>query len=122
MCLYVDNLLVTDSSEADISEFKKEMMTKFDMADLGHIPYFLGIEFHRSSRGLLMHQRRYAEEILQRFEMENYNHAVTPAETRLKLSKDDEQNDVDPTQNIRLIGSLRYLCYIRQDHAYSTLE
>jgi hypothetical protein len=77
--------------------------------------FVLGIEFHRSTRRLLMHQRRYAKEILKRFEMGNYNHATTLAETRLQLSKDD----VDPTHYRRLIGSLRYLCYRRPDLAYS---
>jgi hypothetical protein len=95
------------------------MMKEFYMTDLGQISYFLGIEFHISSRGLLMHQRRYAAEILKKFDMENCNHAVTPADTRLQLSKDDEEGDVDLTQYRWLIGSLRYLCYTRPYLAYS---
>jgi len=58
LCLNVDDLLIRGSSEAHISEFIKDMMRRFEMTDLGHISYFPGIEFHRSSRGLLVHQRR----------------------------------------------------------------
>lgn len=119
LCLYVDDLLITGSCEKEISDFKGELMKEFEMTDLGHISYFLGIEFHKSSRGLLMHQKRYAGEVLKRFEMENCNHAVTPAEARLQLSKNSEDAEVDPTQFRRLIGSLRYLCNTRPDLAYS---
>ena len=36
----------------------------------------------------MMHQRKYAGEILKRFEMEECNSTSTPAEPRLQLSKD----------------------------------
>ncbi|XP_050909332.1 secreted RxLR effector protein 161-like [Lathyrus oleraceus] len=58
-------------------------------------------------------------EILKRCDMEHCNAATTPAETRLQLSKSEEEQDVDPTQYRRLIGSLRYLCNTRPDLAFS---
>ncbi|GAU26641.1 hypothetical protein TSUD_102510 [Trifolium subterraneum] len=118
LCLYVDDLLITGGNEKEISDFKLELMREFEMTDLGHISYFLGIEFYKSSRGLLMHQRRYASEVLKRFEMDNCNHAITPSEPRLQLSKSEEEAEVDPTQYRRLIGSLRYLYNTRSDLAY----
>jgi hypothetical protein len=66
-----------------------------------------------------MYQKRYASEVLKRFDMENCNHAVTPAEPRLQLSKNSEDADVDPTQFRRLIGSRRYFCNTRTDLTYS---
>ncbi|GAU36961.1 hypothetical protein TSUD_57390 [Trifolium subterraneum] len=119
LCLYVDDLLITGGNEKEISDFKLELMREFEMTDLGHISYFLGIEFYKSSRGLLMHQRRYASEVLKRFEMDNCNHAITPSEPRLQLSKGKEEDEMDPTQYRRLIGSLRYLCNTKHDLAYS---
>lgn len=44
-------------------------MHEFEMTDLGLMTYFLDIEFHKSKIGLLMHQRRYALEILKMCEM-----------------------------------------------------
>lgn len=63
---------------------------------MGNLSYFLGIEFYKSSRGLMIHQRRYAKEILKRFEMEDCNVTSTPAEPRLQLSKESDEVDIDP--------------------------
>lgn len=56
---------------------------------------------------------------LKKFEMEHYNAAITPAEPRLHLSKDEHEQDVNPTQYRRMIGSLRYLCNIRPNLVFS---
>ncbi|GAU45509.1 hypothetical protein TSUD_129550 [Trifolium subterraneum] len=119
LCLYVDDLLITGSNEEYIADFKKQMMREFEMNDIGHLSYFLGIEFTRCARGLMMHQKRYASEILKRFDIVNCNLAVTPAEPRLQLSKCEEEDSVDPTKFRSLIGSLRYLCNTRPDLVYS---
>ena len=49
--------------DKSVSRFKSELMREFEMTDLGVMNYFLGIEFHKSKVGLLMHQRRYALDI-----------------------------------------------------------
>ncbi|GAU45883.1 hypothetical protein TSUD_401080, partial [Trifolium subterraneum] len=119
MCLYVDDLLITCSNDKYISEFKSDLKREFEMTDLGYMTYFLGIEFHRTDQGILMHQTRYAKEILKKFEMGKCNSALSPAEPRLQLSKSTEEEDVDPTSYRQLIGSLRYLCNTRPNLAYS---
>lgn len=68
--------------EKRISKFKSELMKEFEMVDLGLMVYFLGIEFHKSKNGLLMHQIRYVLEIWKKFEIEHCNVAITPAELR----------------------------------------
>lgn len=62
-------------------------MKKFEMTDLDHVTYIIGIEFHKTSKWLLMHQKRYTLEILKKFEMKHYNPATKPIEPRLQLSK-----------------------------------
>ncbi|GKV16710.1 hypothetical protein SLEP1_g27312 [Rubroshorea leprosula] len=42
--LYVYNILVTGSCEAALSQFKAEIMSLFNMNDLGKLSYFLGME------------------------------------------------------------------------------
>ncbi|XP_014501147.1 uncharacterized protein LOC106761996 [Vigna radiata var. radiata] len=119
VCLYVDDLLITGSSSEKISFFKGQMLHEFEMSDLGQLSYFLGIEFTKTVAGMLMHQSRYALDMLTRFNMLQCNSATTPAEVGLKLEKDPEEEAVDPTEYRRMVGSLRYLCNTRPDISYS---
>ena len=45
ICLYVDDLIVTGSDVNEIEVFKSQMMTEFEMTNLGNLTYFLGMEF-----------------------------------------------------------------------------
>ncbi|CAJ2645382.1 unnamed protein product [Trifolium pratense] len=119
ICLYVDDLLVTGSDIAKIEKFKTVMMTEFEMTDLGEISYFLGIEFLKTSKGLMLHQRKYAGEILKRFNMSDCTYAITPMETNLKLEKNESEDAVDPTMFKQIVGSLRYLCNSRPDICFA---
>jgi hypothetical protein len=42
--VYVDDLIITETSTTSIVWFKKEMMSIFKMSDLGFLSYYLGIE------------------------------------------------------------------------------
>jgi len=57
ICLYVDYLLVTNSSKEDMRVFKGRIMEEFEMSDLGELSYFLGIEFVSTSKGIFMHKK-----------------------------------------------------------------
>ena len=59
LCLYVDDLLIIGSFKSEIEDFKGDLSKEFEMSGLGDISYFLGIEFYKISRGLMMHQTRY---------------------------------------------------------------
>lgn len=119
LCLYINDFLITGNNKMCIYKFKDELMKEFEMTGIGLMTYFLGIELHKSKRKLLMQQRRYALKILKKLEMEHCNDAITPAEPRLQLFKNEDEQDVDPTQYRRLIKSLRYLCNMRSDLAFS---
>lgn len=119
LCLYVDDLLVTSSSENEVDDIKLDLLKEFEITDLGLISYFLGIEFYKHNRGLLMHQTRYASQIPKRFEIKHYNSIITLPEPRLQLTKDPNERGIDPTHYRRLVGSLRYLFHKTHDLAYS---
>ncbi|XP_047155510.1 uncharacterized mitochondrial protein AtMg00810-like [Vigna umbellata] len=119
ICLYVDDLLVTRSNPRFIDEFKKIMEAKFEMTDLGNLSYFLGIEFIHTTNGLMLHQKKYAGELLKRFNMLECNAAKSPMEANLKLVKDEAEEDADEIEYMQIIGSLRFLCNNRPDLAFS---
>ncbi|GAU22332.1 hypothetical protein TSUD_106600 [Trifolium subterraneum] len=119
ICLYVDDLLVTGSSPLEIENFKSQMKSEFEMTDLGKLTYFLGMELLETPKGVILHQAKYATEILKKFEMLDCNSAVIPADTRLKLEVDGSSETVDSTMFRQLLGSLRYLCQTRPDISYA---
>lgn len=52
--LYVDDILVTGSCEAALSQFKAETMSLINMNDLGKLSYFLGMEVTKSYSGIFI--------------------------------------------------------------------
>jgi hypothetical protein len=119
VCLYVDDLLITGSSRDEIIKLTKQLSTEFDMTNLGGLRYFLGLEFTKTSSGLLIHQKKYVSDILKRFNMLNCNPAITPMETSSSLNNDDEGKSVNSTHYKQMVGSLRYACNSRPDICHS---
>jgi len=58
--IYVNDLIITRNSDADISNFKKLLKQKFKMKDLGELRYFLDIEVIQSPKGIWLLQKQYA--------------------------------------------------------------
>jgi len=105
ICLYVDDLIVTRSDMKEIKVFKTQMMNEFEMLDLGNLTYFLGMEFTEVAERLVMHQMKYASDILKRFIMMNYNPSSSPAEANVKMvMSEEEEEPVDPTLFKQIVG------------------
>lgn len=94
---YFDDLVETESNLSEVDEFKRQMMKEFDMTGLGSLTYFFGIEFTKTSKGLVMHQKKYAIDILKRFNIMNFNSPYTSTEVKLKLVNNEDYELVDPT-------------------------
>ena len=119
MAVYVDDLLVTGSEFEMIREFKKEMSENFEMSDLGLLTYYLGIEVYQHNEGITLSQERYATKILCETGMSECNATQTPMEFGLKMTKGQEEPDIDEREFRRAIGCLRYLLHTRPDLAFS---
>ncbi|KAD7117131.1 hypothetical protein E3N88_04399 [Mikania micrantha] len=117
--VYVDDLIVTGSSERVIYEFKEKMKVVFEMSDLGKLSYYLGIEVCQDEGSITLNQERYAIKILETIGMLNCNEAKWPMESKLQLFKDEEGKDVNLTEYRKIVGSLRYLVHTRPDLSYS---
>ena len=73
------------------------------------------MEFKDTEEGIFLHQTKYDQYILKRFNMSNCKEAVTPLETGSKLKKETNDEFVSSTLYKQIIGSLRYLCITRPD-------
>ncbi|CAN6200243.1 unnamed protein product [Urochloa humidicola] len=117
--VYVDDLIITGASDKEVQRFKAEMKAQFKMSDLGLLSFYLGIEVQQNADGITVSQGSYAKKVLEVAGMANCNHAHTPMEERLKLSRMSEAAEVDATFYRRIVGCLRYLCHTRPDIAFS---
>jgi hypothetical protein len=117
--VYVNDLVITGTKDAEVAEFKEEMMVTFQMSDLGLLSFYLGIEVHQGDSGITLRQTAYAKRVVELAGLTDCNPALTPMEERLKLSRDSTTKEVDATQYRHLVGSLRYLAHTRPDLALS---
>ncbi|XP_019244361.1 PREDICTED: uncharacterized protein LOC109224228 [Nicotiana attenuata] len=129
--VYVDDMLITGSQPKLIEDTKAALQKAFKMKDLGELKYFLGIEFARSEKGILMHQRKYALELISELGLSAAKPAATPLEMNIKLTTKEFDDHIGTTNNEadellpdpgvyqRLIGKLLYLTMTRPDLAFS---
>jgi hypothetical protein len=115
VALYVDDLILTGSSTEMIEEFKKDMVKKYEMSDIGLLHYFLGIEVYQDKEEVFISQKMYAEKILKKFRMLGCKPMATPFAINEKLKKEDGGKKVDATLYRSLVGNLLYLTATRPD-------
>lgn len=116
--LYVDDLIFTGNDESMFVKFKNSMKLEFDMTDLGKMKYFLGVEVLQNPEGIYISQRKYAQEVLEKFKMETSNSVKNPIVPGIRLMKDEEGSKVDATMYKQLVGSLMYITATRPDLMY----
>ena len=81
------------------------------MRDMGKLHYFLGVKIAYPGSGKIwIGQPAYTEEVLRRFQMENYKPTATPIDTGAKLTKATEDSKLFNQELYQsAIGSLLYL-------------
>ncbi|GKC82408.1 ribonuclease H-like domain-containing protein [Tanacetum coccineum] len=121
LLLYVDDIVLTASSDRLLQQIIASLHREFSMTDLGALNYFLGISVTRDSSGMFLSQRKYAMEILERAHMVGCNSSRTPVDTESKLG-DGGTPVVDPTLYRSLAGSLQYLTFTRPDITYAVQQ
>ena len=89
------------------------------MTDLGLLYYFLGLEIIQDEDGVFIFQKRYATELLKKFNMLNCKKVATPMNKNQKLKLEDGVEAVNQRQFRSLIGGLIYLTHTRPDISFS---
>ncbi|XP_040868637.1 secreted RxLR effector protein 161-like [Glycine max] len=99
----------------EIENLNTQLGSEFEMTDLGELSYFLGIEFMKTSRGIIMHQRKCITETLKRFHMQNCNSVAVPVEVNLKIDNSESEQNLDATLYRQIVGCLRFICHSRPE-------
>ncbi|MFN3329157.1 MAG: reverse transcriptase domain-containing protein, partial [Fervidobacterium pennivorans] len=115
--IYVDDIITVSNNSELHSEFVKRMSAEFKIVDIGNIERILGIRVKSLNGNITLDQDKYANEIIESFNMKNANTAITPAVKRGPIQSKELDNRLE---YLRLVGSLMYLNVgTRPDIAYA---
>jgi Reverse transcriptase (RNA-dependent DNA polymerase) len=87
--IYVDDIIITGSSNKAIQGLIQSMTAQFSLKDLGSLTYFLDIEVNTIKDAMHLTQIRYLQIILQRSNMQGAKPYSTPLQLGVQLSKLD---------------------------------
>jgi histone deacetylase 1/2 len=121
MLIYVDDIIVTSSSDQAITALLRNLNSEFALKDLGDLHYFLGIEVHKQSHGLLLTHEKYASDLLSRVGMSSCTSCPTPLSTTDSRTLTDgfPLGPDDITHYRSIVGGLQYLTMTRPDISFS---
>jgi hypothetical protein len=69
LVVYVDDVFIIGNNDNYIEFIKKELNQGFEMTNLGHLHYYLGIEVIRNTKYIVVSQKKYVGELLNKFGM-----------------------------------------------------
>ena len=109
--VWVDDILVSPTNIDCINDIKNALSLKFKMKDFGSIGDFLGIQFENHDQFIKMHQEKFIDKLLLRFNMGDCYTKQLPCD--INGTKIDFISDSPILENKTLfreiIGSLIYL-------------
>ncbi|CAN6726958.1 unnamed protein product [Malus baccata var. baccata] len=115
--VYVDDILVAGPNSSKCHLIIQQLSALFPVKDLGPLHYFLGLEVHRSSAGLFLHQTKYLLDLLRKTNMDGAKPCCTP----LASQKLDHTGSLlsNPTEYRSIVGGLQYLTWTRPDISFA---
>ncbi|GKD88357.1 putative ribonuclease H-like domain-containing protein [Tanacetum coccineum] len=102
--VYVDDIIFGSTKKSWCDEFEALMKSRFQMSSMGELTFFLGLQVKQNKEGIFISQDKYVAEILKKFDLVNVKTAITPMETKVALTKDEEAVDVDVHLYKSMIG------------------
>ncbi|RVW86311.1 Retrovirus-related Pol polyprotein from transposon RE1 [Vitis vinifera] len=120
LLVYVDDIILTGSSDTLVSQFVDYLAQRFSLKDLGPLSYFLGVEVVPHRLGILLSQRRYIQDLLIQTNMDDAKPVLTPLPTSsTAISLTSGTPLFDPTPYRAAVGSLQYLSLTRPDISFA---
>ncbi|KAG8497024.1 hypothetical protein CXB51_008238 [Gossypium anomalum] len=116
---YVDDIVITGSSNDDIDTVVVQLHNKFALKDMGSLNFFLGIEVRRIAQGLFLYQKKYVMKILKKIGMLGAAVIPTPMVSTPKLVASVGSPPFTYGHLYRsVVGMLQYLCITRPDLSF----
>ncbi|GJZ24240.1 putative ribonuclease H-like domain-containing protein [Tanacetum coccineum] len=102
-----------------IKKDKKDIMLV--QVSIGEL-FFFGLQVKQNKTGIFISQDKYVAEILKKFDLVNVKTAITPIETKVALTKDEEAVDVDVHLYRSMIGHSQDFTYNAMKRIFRTFK
>ncbi|KAH9783113.1 hypothetical protein KPL71_009187 [Citrus sinensis] len=117
--VYVDDIIITGSSDQMVQQVITNMQNAFALKDLGKLSYFLGIEVTKTASGIYLSQSKYIADILAKHNMADCSPVPTPMATGHYLTKGSGSVISNSSQYRSAVGALQYVTLTRPEIAFS---
>jgi hypothetical protein len=105
----VDDIIFGGPSHTLVSRFEEMMKNEFQMSMMGELTFFLGIQVKQMKQDTFVHQAKYTNDLMKKFNMDELKAMSTPMSTAALLDLDEHGEAVDQREYRSMIGSLLYL-------------
>lgn len=112
LLVYVDDIIIMESSTAAVNAYIGVLSTHFCLKDL-HVVFWY--QNHMMFLGLLLTQRKYKLDLLRHTNMENVKHVTAPMCSSTSLSIHDGVMLDEASEYRQVVGSLQYIALTRPD-------
>ena len=119
MLVYVDDILIASTNDAEVDEVKHQLSLAFKLRDHGPPKFFLGLEIARSSEGISLNQRKYVLDLLESSGYSGCKPSSIPMEPNQKISQDDGVLLPNGKPYRQLLGKLQYLTITLPDISFA---
>jgi hypothetical protein len=85
------------------------------MSMMGELTFFLGIQVKQTKQGTFVHQAKYTNDLIKKFNMAELKPVSTPMSSTASLGPDEDGEAVDQREYMSMIGSLLYFTATRPD-------
>jgi hypothetical protein len=113
--IYMDDIIFGVSSHTLVSRFQEMMENKFQMPMMGELTFFLGIQVKQPKEGIFIHQAKYTNDLMKKFNMAELKPVLTPMSMATALDPDENSKSIDQREYRSMIGSLMYLMVTQPD-------
>ncbi|GKF37529.1 putative ribonuclease H-like domain-containing protein, partial [Tanacetum coccineum] len=120
--VYVDDIIFGSTRKSWCDEFEALMKGRFQISSMGKLIFFLGLQVKQKTDGIFISQDKYVVEMLKKFDLASVKTAITPMETKMALTKDEEADDVDVHLCRSMIGESLSTLRANPIWAYGILE
>ncbi|GJZ27997.1 putative RNA-directed DNA polymerase [Tanacetum coccineum] len=117
--VYMDDIIVIGNNKDTIDNIICQLRLAFSLKDLESLNYFLGIEIVPHVSSILVSQKKYILELLQRDGLSNCNPVSSPMVTSSTLSLDDNTTFSNSVKYRQVVGALQYVTLSRPAIAFA---